>query len=539
MERFTRLYFELDETMRTSQKLAALVRYFSEAPPQDAAWALVFLSGGRLARAVTTPLLRQWISEESAIPLWLVEECWDSVGDLAETLALLLPDNPSRHTSLGLAQLVQERLVPLKQMPEELRRETITKTWRELNTRERFVWNKLICGSFRVGVARTLVIRALAEVAGIEAPVMAHRLMGAWQPSAESYLQLLSAQGDGHSVKEPAKPFPFYLAYQLDVPAEELGEIGQWLVEWKWDGIRAQMIHRDGQVLVWSRGEELVTDRYPELEEVARALPDGTVLDGEILAWREECPLPFGALQRRIGRKRADAKLRAEVPVVFMAYDLLERDWQDQRQKSIEERRRELEEVVQAMPAGLALRLSPLVHGQSWQELAQLQSESRCRQVEGLMLKRRTSSYGVGRQRGNWWKWKIDPYHIDAVMIHAQRGHGKRASLFTDYTFGLWHEGKLIPVAKAYSGLTDAEIREVDAFVKRNTLERFGPVHAVSPKLVFELAFEGIQPSARHKSGVAVRFPRIARWRHDKPAHEADSLDNLRALLNGGGAVKQ
>lgn len=525
MNRFTRLFQELDATTRTVDKLSALASYFQQAPPADAAWALFFLTGRRIKRAVNTRLLRGWIVAETGLPEWLVDECHDSVGDLAETLALLLPDQPQA-AELRLAEVVESYILPLKDLPVEAQHALVRQVWRMLDTRQRLVWHKLIMGEFRVGVARTLVARALAAAAGIPAPEMSHRLMGDWQPTAEDYGRLMS----GGSTNDVSQPYPFFLAHPLVGQPQELGERAEWQVEWKWDGIRAQLIRRQGQVLVWSRGEELVTDRFPEVQEVGRLLPDGTVLDGEILTWRDERPLPFALLQRRIGRKVVSARLRQEAPVVFLAFDLLEWEGSDVRQQPLSQRRELLESLARGVHRDFALRISPLVETAGWEELIQLRSGARERGVEGLMLKRRDGAYGVGRPRGQWWKWKIDPYAIDAVLIYAQRGHGRRASLYTDYTFGVWNHGELVPIAKAYSGLTDEEIREVDRFVRDNTLEKFGPVRVVRPELVFELHFEGIQISNRHKAGLAVRFPRMARWRTDKRPQEADTLDTLRRL---------
>jgi DNA ligase-1 len=402
-----------------------------------------------------------------------------------------------------------------------------------MDAQERLVWNKLIMGSFRVGVARTLLERGVAQAFGLPQTTVAHRLMGAWEPTEESFGRLIAPEST--ATASLSQPYPFFLAHQIETSPESLGAVDDWQAEWKWDGIRAQLIRRRGETQVWSRGEGLVTDRFPEIAEIGEKLPDGTVLDGEALAWdfTADRPLPFAAMQRRIGRKTLSAKMRAEVPVVLVAFDVLELDGADIRNLPLRERRAKLEAIVSDvdMPA---LRLSRVLEGGSWQSFAEQRSASRSEFAEGLMLKARSSAYGVGRPRGDWWKWKIEPYNIDAVLIYAQLGSGKRASLFTDYTFGLWREGVLVPVAKAYSGLTDAEIREVDAFIRRNTTEKFGPVRVVRPELVFELAFEGIQKSTRHKSGVAVRFPRIARWRQDKKPAEADTLEALQRLAELG-----
>jgi DNA ligase 1 len=526
MHHFTRLFFELDSTTRTSEKVRALEAYFTEAAPRDAAWALYFLIGRKVKRAVNTRLLREWLVEETGLPLWLIEESYDSVGDLAETLALLLPDNGG-NTQLPLHRLVEERVLPLPKLNPEEQQALVIQTWRELDSRQRLVWHKVIMGEFRVGVARTLVARAIAHVAGVEPATMAHRLMGHWQPDDEDYALLLHG-GDGQG--DVGRPYPFFLAHPLDGSPAQLGDLADWQAEWKWDGIRAQLIRRQGQIMIWSRGEELITDRFPEVIEIGRLLPEGTVLDGEILAWRGDRPLPFAVLQTRIGRKTVSQKLRSEAPTAFMAYDVLEHQSQDIRALPLVERRALLEATAAGVHRDFPLRVSSIVEAATWEQIEQQQATARERDVEGLMFKRRNSAYGVGRPRGDWWKWKVTPLSIDAVLIYAQRGHGRRASLYTDYTFGVWDDGQLVPIAKAYSGLTDEEIHEVDRFVRRNTLDRFGPVRVVQPQLVFELHFEGVQTSKRHKAGLAVRFPRMSRWRHDKKPADADTLDTLRSM---------
>lgn len=527
MRRFTRLYSELDESNRTKEKVAALVRYFSEAPAKDAVWALALMTGRRPGRAVNSTQLRQWVAEESGYPDWLVEESYDVVGDLAETIALLLPERDAP-VETPLHELM-ERTLALKSMEEPERKEEVLRFWREFGSRERFVWHKLTMGGFRVGVSRTLVSRALAEVAGIPAAEMEHRLMGEWEPTEEDYRRILSGQSSEGDI---TRPYPFFLAYALEEEPSSLGEISEWQLEWKWDGIRAQLIHRRGELLLWSRGEELVTDRYPEITAAGRMLPRDVVIDGELLAWKDGAPLPFSLLQKRIGRKSVGKKLLKEAPVALIAYDLLEIDGEDFRQQTLADRRAALESVVGELK-GLPIFLSERVHCDSWKEAAELRGESRGRGVEGFMIKRKRSPYRTGRVKGDWWKWKIEPYTIDAVMVYAQRGHGRRAGLYTDYTFSVWDGRELTPIAKAYSGLTDTEIRKVDHWIKRNTLDRHGPVRVVKPELVFEIAFEGIQESPRHKSGLSVRFPRISRWRTDKSADEADTLETMRSLLEG------
>jgi DNA ligase 1 len=529
---FAELYAALDETTKTNAKIGALKRYLEAAQPEDAAWAVHFLIGRRPKRLLESRKLAQWAIEEAGVPDWLFGECYHAVGDFAETIALLLPPGAAS-TTLPLHYWIEERLLPMRTADDETRRAWLLEAWRAMDEAQRFAWNKLLTGEFRVGVSQSLVVRAIAEVSGASPETIAHRLMGEWQPSAEFWRGLLAPQAGDADI---SRPYPFCLAYPLEGEVEDLGDIREWQIEWKWDGIRAQLIRRDSRTFLWSRGEELITTRFPELEATGALLPEGTVVDGEVMPWKHGVPLPFAQMQRRIGRKELGQKILTEVPVVLVAFDLLEEDGRDVRSEPLEWRRAQLERIAppqseSAIGRTHALVLSPVVQTGSWEELKHLRQESRRRKVEGFMLKRFGSPYRVGRRRGDWWKWKIDPYSVDAVLIYAQPGNGRRASLFTDYTFGIWDNGQLVPFAKAYSGLSDEEIREVDSFVRRHTIEKFGPVHRVKPELVFELAFEGIQRSTRHRSGIAVRFPRMARWRHDKRAEDADSIDTIRGLL--------
>ena len=530
MKRFAQLYAALDETTKTTKKVAAMAAYFGQVDPADAAWAVFFLSGRKLNRLVKSRSLREWCAEEAKYPDWLFEESYDVVGDLAETISLLLPP-PSRETDLPLAEWVERRILPLKKLDEEEQKPLVLECWDELPPQPRFVWNKLVTGSFRVGVSQGLVVKALAAAADLPSDVVAHRLMGSWEPTPEFFRQLV-APDDGST--DRSRPYPFCLAHALEFAPDtfgtSLGPRENYQAEWKWDGIRAQFIRRDGESFLWSRGEELILEKYPELAADAERLPDGTVLDGELLAYADGRVLPFGEMQRRIGRKTVGKKLLAEVPVWFMAFDIMEWDGEDRRQSPLRDRRAKLEEIVDAAEFDRVMT-SDILEADSWEALGELRAGSREHQVEGLMLKPLDSPYATGRVTGVWWKWKIEPYTVDAVMIYAQRGHGRRANLYTDFTFAAWDNGTLVPFAKAYSGLTDEEFREVDKFVRRNTVEKFGPVRSVKPELVFELAFENIQESTRHKSGLAVRFPRMVHWRRDKPIEEADSLDRIRAMI--------
>ncbi len=475
---------------------------------------------------VSTGKLRRWAAEESGVPDWLFEESYQAVGDLAETITLVLPDH-GETSELALAHWVEQRLLPLRDEDEDVQREAMVQSWRELDSRERFVWNKLITGSFRVGASQQLVTRALAQISGVPEGVISHRLMGAWDPTPEFFERLVAPDTRD---ADTSRPYPFFLAHPLEAAPDTLGNPDEWIVEWKWDGIRAQLIRRTGRTFLWSRGEELLAGRFPEIEEAGALLPDGTVIDGEVLPWLDGAPLPFAQLQRRIGRKSVGRKILDDVPVVLVAYDLLEHAGEDIRPLPLVERRRRLGTLLANLPAGRMI-LSRAVPAPDWEAAAAARITARELGAEGLMLKRLASPYGVGRRRGDWWKWKVDPLTVDAVLIYAQPGSGKRAGLFTDYTFGIWEGSHLVPFAKAYTGLTDEEIRRVDAFVRRNTLEKFGPVRTVKPDLVFELAFEGIQRSSRHKSGIAVGFPRMLRWRTDKKAEEADTIETVRGLL--------
>jgi DNA ligase-1 len=556
MRRFARLYAELDASTSTDAKVASLVRYLAEAPPEDAAWGVYFLAGGKPRQAVPTALLRATAVRLAGVPEWLFEESYQAVGDLAETIALVLPP-PSRRSDVGLAHWITERLLPLRGAPAEQQAEALAGWFDELPPDERFLLIKLIGGGFRVGVSKLLVQRALAQHGGLDAKLVAQRMMGwtdARTPPSAARLQSLLAQ-QAQPVLDAGQPYPFFLAHPLQAAPESLGSPADWLAEWKYDGIRAQLVCRAGQVWIWSRGEELVTERFPEVVAKAQALPDGTVLDGELVVWKDGAPAPFQLLQQRIGRKTLTKKVLAEAPVDFIAYDLLEVARQDVRTLPQAQRRDRLETLLQ----GSGLLLSPIVSGPAWSDLAAQRAGSRQRGVEGLMLKHREAGYGSGRTKadGVWWKWKIDPMTVDGVLIYAQAGHGRRASVYTDYTFAVWNRAprdaaeaqavveaiarrepaqpealQLVAFTKAYSGLTDEEFRGVDARIRATTLEKFGPVRSVKPTLVFELGFEGIQRSPRHKSGIALRFPRMLRIRDDKPLHEADTLQILQALLS-------
>jgi DNA ligase-1 len=561
MTRFARLFAAIDATNATNAKVAAMAAYFGSAPPADAAWAVFFLTGRRLTRLLPYKSIGQWTMAATGISEWLLGECYAVVGDGAETAALILDQLPTAPgPALSLSEWLQARILPLRHAAPERQRQSVLAWLGELDRWQRLTLLKLLSGEFRVGVSHTLVVRALADAAALPAATVAARLMGDWTPTAEWYRRVIANE---LTDADRSRPYPFFLAAPLEPAIQTADDLGgalgdrrAWQVEWKWDGIRAQLVKRDNVVSLWSRGEELITERFPEITRAAASLGDGIVLDGEILAFRDGRPLPFSALQHRIGRRRQVATTARTVPVVFMTYDVLEHAGRDIRDRPLSARRVLLESEIAGAGAAAppppdlpftlpfddederratrdaALQPSPVLDAGTWDDLARLRDGSRGRGVEGLMLKRVDSAYGVGRKRGDWWKWKIAPHTIDAVLIYAQPGSGKRASLLTDYTFGVWSNGELVPVAKAYSGLTNEEISEMDRWIRRHTVERFGPVRHVEPVHVFELGFENIARSTRHRSGVAVRFPRMLRWRRDKTAAEADTLDTLVDLID-------
>ncbi len=570
MRRFVQLYEALDASTSTNDKVAALVAYFTAAPPEDAAWAAWIFTGGRVKRAITSTQLREALIRATGLPAWLVEDSYEHVGDLSETIALLLESRGLAHehtptvaqgnepSAMSLKEVFEGIILPMQRMDAEQRVHALGRAWGMLGAHERFVFHKLISGSFRVGVSRTLVVRAIAEAFGLPRAMVAHRVMGSWKPSAQAFAQIVApatTSADGGNApsqdglnQDGSQPYPFCLASPLEVSAASLdaalGPVTNWLAEWKWDGIRAQVLRRGESIAIWSRGEELLTDRFGELASELHALPPGIVLDGEVLAWdaQRDKPAPFADLQTRITRTRGpkpEELLFVDVPVRFIAYDLLEHEGRDVRARPLRARRELLEGVLHElhMRSGSAsIGTSTVLHTGSWAELATLRGQARERGVEGLMLKRADSAYGTGRERGVWWKWKVDPYTIDAVLVAAQGGHGRRASVLTDYTFAVWSgqqpgTGELVTIAKAYSGLTDDEIDRVDAWIRRHTLAKHGPVRSVTPELVFEIAFEAIAESNRHKAGLALRFPRIVRMRSEKRPHEADSVGQVRALL--------
>jgi DNA ligase-1 len=527
LQLFAELVTELSSSTKTNDKLQSLVNYFASAPDADKVWVIALFSGRRPRRAVNSRLMREWCLEIIDIPDWLFTECHATVGDFSETLALLLSDVEIAGSQNENLCFYFEKFIEIEKEDESIKKKFIVESWQQMNSKEKFVFNKLMTGSFRIGVSQKTIVNSLAKTVNFTPSVIAHKISGSWDPVTTTFGELL---GENASITDFSKPYPFYLAYAIDENVETLGDTNLWQAEWKWDGIRGQMIKRNNELFVWSRGEELMTEKFPEYYILKDLLPDGIVLDGEIIPAVDGKPLPFAVLQTRIGRKNISKKQLQEAPICFFVYDLLEYNNEDWREKALSERRKKLEEIILPVQ-NKTIQLSPVIDFNSWDELASLRRTSREKNSEGIMLKRKDSAYKVGRKRGVWWKWKIDPLTIDCVMVYAAKGSGRRSNLYTDYTFAVRNGDELITFTKAYSGLTDKEFAQIDYFVKRNSIEKFGPVRTVKPELVFEIAFEGIAASNRHKSGVALRFPRMNRWRKDKTVDDINTLDDLKEML--------
>lgn len=596
MRVFLELYQELDATTSTNAKVAVLERFFRDAPAEDAAWALALMTGRRPRRVVSAAALVRWAHEVSGLETWLFDECMLAVGDTAETISLILDgvgvSARSRDVSgvgvadntaddIGLATWMEDRILPLRGLDEAEQRSRVMRWWREHDQPTVYILCKLLTGGLRVGASKTLAIRGLAAAIGRDAAEVSHRVMGDWRPTAAFMQSLLrdvshADAGERQAIEAASRPYPFFLASPIesapgaeeaiagvlrgdgpsaaDSPARAgslgeaiarvLGAIEKYQLEWKWDGIRAQLIRRAGRTFLWSRGEELITERFPEIVDAARRLPEGCVLDGEVLAWKHGRAMGFQSLQRRIAREDVSRQIRTSIPCVFMAYDALEQGGVDIREQPTRVRRVVTEELVSAANQGIAVDasrvlISPRVEVETWEQAALLRAESRERAVEGLMIKSLDAPYRVGRVKGDWWKWKIEPFTADLVLVYAQPGHGRRAGLLTDYGFAAWDGESLVAVTKAYSGLNQREIEELDAWIRGHTRERFGPVRSVDAVHVFEIAFEGAALSGRNRSGVALRFPRISRWRRDKTPRDADTLDSIRTLVSAHGHLKE
>jgi len=525
MRHFADLINALETTNKTNAKIDAIIDYLERAPDEDKVWFIALFTGKRPKRNVNTNYMKEWALEITKLPYWLFQESYSSVGDLGETLSLILPP-PRENIERTLSEWMND-IVGLKGKTDTEKKEFVLHSWNGLDYTERLIFNKLIGGSFRIGVSDKTLINALTKFSGQESSALMHSLMGKWLPDEVSFKELIDAENVN---PDNSKPYPFCLAYPLEKKPDELGNSDEWLVEYKWDGIRGQIIRRNDEVFIWSRGEELVTEQFPEITEVVKAMKGSFVLDGEILAVKDDKVLNFNELQKRLNRKTLTKKMLSEIPIKVFAYDLLELENNDLREKPISARRALLEELLlNENPQNI--KISKSLDFEKWEELDLLRDNSREVNSEGLMLKQKNSPYHSGRKKGDWWKWKINPFTIDAVLIYAQKGSGRRSAYYTDYTFAVKNGDALVTIAKAYSGLTDKEIMEVSRFVTKNAIEKFGPVRTVKAELVFEIAFEGIGFSNRHKSGVALRFPRIVRWRKDKTVDEIDSLEEIKKLI--------
>jgi DNA ligase-1 len=525
MKDFSNLISAIEITNKTNAKIEALVHYFRTAPDKDKLWLIALFTGKRPSRPVKSTLMKEWCMEITNLPEWLFSESYSTVGDLGETLALLLP-NPKNSIEKPIHIWIDE-LINLKQKTDEEKKEYVLSAWNGLQSQERLIFNKLIGGSFRIGVSKKTLVNALSKLSGIDANQLMHSIIGNWTPDSITFDELLNGE---HINYDNSKPYPFCLAYALEKELKDLGDKNDWQVEYKWDGIRGQIIKRKNEIYIWSRGEELVTQQFPEIVEAISEFEDDFVIDGEILAIKDNAVLLFNDLQKRLNRKNVTKKLLEEVPVGLFVYDILELNDKDLRSQSMADRRIQLEQLFHQNKSEL-LQLSEVIQFNNWNKLDAIRNNARSFNSEGLMLKKKASPYHVGRKKGDWWKWKVDPLTIDAVMIYAQKGSGRRSSKYTDYTFAVKNEGKLVTVAKAYSGLTDKEITEISRWVNQNAIEKFGPVRTVKPELVFEIAFEGIAYSKRHKSGVALRFPRMKRWRKDKTIKDIDTIESVKSLI--------
>ncbi|MPT33409.1 MAG: ATP-dependent DNA ligase [Chryseobacterium sp.] len=525
MRHFAELINALESTNKTNAKIDAIIDYLERAPDDDKLWFIALFTGKRPKRNVNTNYMKEWALEITKLPFWLFQESYSSVGDLGETLSLILPP-PTEKIEKSLSEWMNE-IVGLKNKSDAEKKEFVLNSWNGLDYTERLIFNKLLGGSFRIGVSDKTLINALTKFSGQEASTLMHSLMGKWQPDEVSFKELISAENIN---PDNSKPYPFCLAYALEKDLEELGTPDEWLIEYKWDGIRGQIIRRNDEVFIWSRGEELVTEQFPEIKEVVQNMKGNFVIDGEILAVKDDKVLNFNELQKRLNRKTLTKKMLSEIPIQVFAYDLLELEGTDLREKPISARRAMLEELLlNENPENI--KISQINNIENWEDLNQIRENSRDINSEGLMLKQKNSPYHSGRKKGDWWKWKINPLTIDAVLIYDKKGSGRRSAYYTDYTFAVKNEDKLVTIAKAYSGLTDKEIMEVSKFVNKNAIEKFGPVRTVKAELVFEIAFEGIGFSNRHKSGVALRFPRILRWRKDKTVDEIDNIEEIKKLI--------
>jgi len=503
---------------KTLQKISLLSDYFNEESPENMPMALHFLMGENMGRFCSGRQLREWAAQLLGLPDWLVDESYEALGDNSETISLLFPNKPS-----SLAhdlKAVCERIQQLKSEPIDVKKDWIIDVWSKSSRDDIYTFNKLLGGGIRIGASKKNVLKALSRTVHLDVDILEQRLLGTWEPTKIAYDALVNP--DDIAGKGTC-PYPFFLASPIQDVDATLMPFSDWQIEPKWDGIRAQLVHRQEGTQLWSRGNDLISDQFPDILDSASELPYG-VYDGEVLAWGADGPQPFADLQKRLNRKKVTRQLLASIPCIMMLYDCLEFEGVDVREQALHERCKKIRDLRPPFYTSNPLTLNGV------SALNDYVKNARNNRVEGVIIKRLSSAYKSGRVRGDWWKLKVDPLLLDVVIMYAQKGKGIRSGLFTDYTFGVWDNNQLVPIGKAYSGLTNDEIKQVHQILNNHLTDRFGPVRGVSPCVVLEVAFDSIQESPRHKSGLALRFPRINRLRLDKPVEEANSLEDARAL---------
>jgi len=540
LNNFSELFLNLDSSNSTNNKIEVLKNYFLSNDPIDNSWAIYLLTGKSNKRFISGRYLKNLFSELYEYPVWLIDTCYLKVGDSAEVITLLLKNKSTSRKkvllNISLNELLSKTIPDLSKLNDEEKNFKIKNMWETLPEDNHLIFNKILTGTFRVGVSIGLITKSISKLINIDEEIISHRLMGNFEPSIDSYEFLINKNINLQELN--SKPFPFLLANTIEDKIFK-HSINDFQFEWKYDGIRMQLIKRSGNVSLWTRGQELVNDSFPELVDKMSHIKDDFVLDGELLVWnfKEQIAFDFSLLQKRINRKSPTRSIQIKYPIIFIAYDLLEINGRDIREIKLENRRIELEKYFSKWHnktennISAIFKICNLIFPKDWPDALNYKEKSRENNTEGLIIKKKTSIYSSGRKRGIWWKYKVDPMQLDAVLIYAKGGSGRRAGLYTDYSFALWKDKELIKFASAYSGLTNIEIKELDKWIRKNTIEKFGPVRSLKPEMVFEISFEKIQISKRHKSGIAVRFPRITKWRKDKKINDADSLENAYELM--------
>jgi DNA ligase 1 len=521
VDRFAPLLDSLAFTPSRLGKLRLMHEYFMSTPDPDRGWALAALTGELSFAGVKPAQIRDLVLERVDAELFSLSH--DFVGDLAETVALIWPKKHGANHVPSLSEVVDSMAVATRDSSGAL-----LGAWLDaLDATARWALLKLATGALRVGVSARLAKTALAE----DSTASLDEIEAVWHALHPPYTELF-AWLEGRAARPELGDRPTFTPLMLAQPLEEddIPKLSpaDYRAEWKWDGIRVELVGRGGERRLYSRSGDDIGAAFPDL---LATLNEDVVLDGELLVMRDGVIAPFNDLQQRLNRKIATSKMIADYPAWLRLYDILERAGEDLRPLPFDERRHRLEQWYRAAPR-TRMDISPLLPFTAWDQLREFRDTARERAIEGLMLKRGDSAYVSGRPKGPWFKWKRDALTVDTVLMYAQRGHGKRSSFYSDYTFGVWREAELVPVGKAYSGFTDEELRRLDRWIRDHTIDRFGPVRAVEPDLVLEVAFDSVHRSTRHKSGLAMRFPRIHRIRWDKPAAEADQVETLAKLVS-------